>query len=396
MRPLSATALIIGVAAAAVLGLAATAHAALPNSDWTEYQPANNYLPVTGPESCVPGTQFCMVISWDTADTQTPNQFGIADLVTTNAGKTWTAYNNLSPAINGMAYLSCSSVKVCLGIDGSDLVQTTDGGVTWRKWEPSAWSTLRAKPQSIMFDSLDCVSANSCWVTGYTEAAGNVFAPYLAQVWNGTVFPVTDLPTLGASSTGESYVLNGFSCGTAVSCVAVGGTIEQGGDNVTLGTSVAITTSDDGAHWRLGTSTGGTLNGVSCVRTGRAFFPSEPASTCFAVGRTYDPDSASPGAIVLVSRDSGKTWSSQYTSSDGWSLGFISCADASHCWATTNDFTQTSMLGTADGGTTWTPVTSDYAVGENSAQVAYLNASTWVATTAARIFVTNDDGGLAG
>jgi photosystem II stability/assembly factor-like uncharacterized protein len=54
------------------------------------------------------------------------------------------------------------------------------------------------------------------------------------------------------------------------------------------------------------------------------------------------------------------------------------------------------MVGTADGGKTWTPQSSNDTDGEYSSQVSALNAGTWVATTAADIFVTTDDGGLAG
>ena len=101
MRPLTRVrilgALAAGVAAATVLGTAMPAHAAvLPSNDWTEYQPANDYLPVSGPESCVPGTQFCVAITGDTADVHN-DQYGLADLVSTDAGQTWTTYNGLFP-----------------------------------------------------------------------------------------------------------------------------------------------------------------------------------------------------------------------------------------------------------------------------------------------------------
>ena len=56
----------------------------------------NDYLPVSGPESCVPGTQFCVAITGDTADVHN-DQYGLADLVSTDAGQTWTTYNGLFP-----------------------------------------------------------------------------------------------------------------------------------------------------------------------------------------------------------------------------------------------------------------------------------------------------------
>ncbi len=212
--------------------------------------------------------------------------------------------------------------------------------------------------------------------------------PYLARISNGKPFPVS-LPVIQANGVVDPYGLYGLSCASALSCVAVG-------FNRTTQASVEIWTDDGGQHWRLATTPAdGVLTAVSCVRTSSGFFFS-PTATCFAVGYENSEGTKVHGASILVSHDGGRTWTTQFTGDDGWSLGSISCANANRCWATTNTFTQTAMVGTADGGKTWTQQSSNYPNGEYSAQVSALNANTWVATTAADIFVTTDDGGLAG
>jgi hypothetical protein len=263
-----------------------------------------------------------------------------------------------------MSNLSCASTKFCLGIDGTKLIQTTDGGVTWRVWTPGAWATASAVPN---IEALDCVSAANCWLAGFTAAPGGVAAPYLAQLRNGRVLAVGSLPR---NSAGQPYAFTGISCPSAMSCTAVADTEAK--------SAISVMTSNGGLSWRLARMiSNGSATGVSCVRPGSGSSSGTPS--------------------IMVSHNGGQTWTSALTATGAdWNLGSISCADANHCWATTDSFTDVVLLGTADGGTSWTQVTSGAADGEYSSQVSYLNASTWVTSADARIFVTTDDGGLAG
>jgi hypothetical protein len=380
------TALATCFVAAAVVGTALPAQAALPNSDWTEFQPASDYLPVSGAVSCVAGSQFCVAITTDSADVQN-GLIGPVDLVTTDSGKTWTAYNDLFPAVMEVQHLSCATTKVCVGFDQAKLVETTDGGVTWREWEPSAWTAADGVP---ILNAIDCVSAASCWLAGVTPVSGGG-EPYLAQLRNGSVFPVASLSRLGRDGTSRAYELNGISCPSASSCTAVGTMVTKEANGGRSQSAISVTTGGSGVGWRLTTMFGdGYATGVSCVGQGYNWITG-PASTCFAVG------GASGSPVITVSHDNGQTWTSALTDPGaGWTLGSISCADASHCWATTGSFTDVVLLGSADGGSSWTQVTSGSPDNEISSQVSYLNTSTFVASADARIFVTTDDGGLAG
>jgi hypothetical protein len=378
--------LAVAVAAATFIGTAGPADAALPNSDWTLVTPANDYLPVSGPESCVHGTQFCMVMTGDLADV-TNGQYDDADLVTTNAGKTWTPYNNLQPALTGASQLSCASVKVCWALYGADLAETTDGGVTWVNKTPAAWA---GKQNAYLLSSLDCISTATCWVSGTYPKPGNVNDPYLATVTNGRLMVFSNLPSLGH---GGTYGLTGVSCVSALSCVAVG----IGG--TTTAEPVVLTTYNGGLTWRLSVPSGILpLYSVSCVPATGDGLASAPALTCYAGGGTASLASPSTdSATVAVTHDGGLSWNTVENAPNvGWHVGSISCASASNCWATASGFTSTSLLGTADGGASWSTVTSDYQVGEYSSEVSCPSLTTCVATTAARIAVTADDGGLAG
>lgn len=99
--------------------------------------------------------------------------------------------------------------------------------------------------------------------------------------------------------------------------------------------------------------------------------------------------------MIAVSRDDGLTWRSQQAVPDaGWNLGSVSCADASHCWAAANGFTTEALMGTADGGRSWTSVTQDRPDGNYGAAVSCLSVRVCVATTDARLWVTAGNGGL--
>jgi hypothetical protein len=64
------------------------------------------------PVSCVPATQFCMVLASDTSVVANGFQAGNSALVTTDAGRTWTGYATL-PSTFWVGAVSCVSASVC-------------------------------------------------------------------------------------------------------------------------------------------------------------------------------------------------------------------------------------------------------------------------------------------
>src|SRR5208282_6757316 len=93
----------------------------------------------------------------------------------------------------------------------------------------------------------------------------------------------------------------------------------------------------------------------------------------------------------LMSSDGGATWSGMQTFDvTGW-LNSISCADARHCWAAGSG-TSVALVGTTNGGTSWSTVTSDTTNEDGSVSCATANFC--VATTDGALWVTSTDGGL--
>jgi hypothetical protein len=102
---------------------------------------------------------------------------------------------------------------------------------------------------------------------------------------------------------------------------------------------------------------------------------------------------APAGAVAMVSHDGGATWGRMRSfDGAGW-LNSISCADARHCWAAAAGLT-VGLVGTENGGRSWSQVTADTSNVDGS--VSCLSVQVCVATTDNGLWVTSDDGGLAG
>jgi len=148
--------------------------------------------------------------------------------------------------------------------------------------------------QSTLY-SVWCASKKSCIAVGtYIDSSSDTNG--FSESWNGTTWQLQSLPAVQGAS--ES-ALNGISCESADSCVAVG---TYSNDGVT----VADAFSWDGSSWQLdsplsppGSSESG-FNGISCI-----------ASSCVAVG--FEQLSAGSNA-PLVETWNGTSWTIQTTS----------------------------------------------------------------------------------
>ena len=388
---LRAISTLAAAAAAIVLGTAGPASASLSSDNWTAVPlPAGyfiNFRAGVAPVSCVRDTQFCMVMTSDSANTSSSNPNLIADavLVTTDGGQTWTGYNTLPAAFYKAVSISCWSASVC-GAAGEDIhgepqvAFTTDGGVTWTDPTPASWADV-----DWITTSIDCVSASTCWLTGLNGPFGDVVDPILLKTpdlgasWQDH----SDLPGSQSTNPATSYGLQDISCVSAASCVAVGGPDEANG------TGTVLATGNGGRSWiRFPSATIGDFNSVSCVA-------GIVVPTCFATGARNNPQTGAADSVIATSRTGGLLWSIAQDFGNQDPFNSVTCADASHCWAGGNGFQNEALDGTADGGRTWSLVTASEGNIDPGA-VSCLSVNVCVATTDNGLWVTTDDGGLAG
>jgi hypothetical protein len=380
------SALILGAVVAPVILMAGPAQAALSSGNWTAATlPAGfdlvNAQPLS-PVSCVHGTQFCVVVAGDD-DVAGPGFYiGQGDLVTTDGGASWTSYTDLPSTSMVVTSISCPSTTVCwaAGYESNwpALAKSSDGGQTWSQAAiPTSW-TIAPYPWGA--NAIDCVSASTCWLAGTTEDGTH---PVVAETTDGAVTWTTfaNLPAGTPDASGNTYGLNGISCVSALICVSVGGI--NGG----AGPAAVISTTNGGASWSMSSSpelaSAQDLFSVSCVPGPSAFGP----VVCHAAGAA--PEAAGP--VELTSHNGGASWSGRRQfDNTGW-LNSISCADSHHCWAAGSG-TTVALVGTRNGGGSWSKVTSDTTNEDGSVSCA--TADFCVATTDGELWVTNNDGGL--
>jgi hypothetical protein len=150
-------------------------------------------------------------------------------------------------------------------------------------WNGSTWKQASSPNPSSSFDILDgvsCASASSCLAVGRQGAGSGTHT--LTEVWNGTAWKAV-------SSLNPSKRFNellGVSCFSASNCVAAG---EQGASESDL------TESWNGLSWNAPPTPDpgpaeDSLSGVSCPN----------ASTCQAAG-TYEVSLSVPGQTLVLS-----------------------------------------------------------------------------------------------
>lgn len=389
--------------------LATSSTASAIDADWSQPSVpstafADNYAAHV---SCVANTTFCVVLEPDSSTvTATSDYIGDASLVTTD-GSDWTDYATLPFATdeggNSVPVqwnaVSCYSQSDCW-VAGSgpeeqpEVAQSTDGGETWALMTPDAWAT---GSYTWWPNSIDCVTAATCWLAGVVSDDGGAVAAVTTdsgQTWttfatsadasedwvDDATLPFTGQidPTDPTEWTGM-YALEGISCVSALSCVAVGGL------NDSEGTAQAISTTDGGASWTL--SPDPTLSGIQSFWGLSCVAQASGVPWCEGVGSAL----SASGPVTLTSADGGVTWSGEeFLEGGGW-LSSDSCADVSDCWAG-GAGTALSLAGTNDGGQTWQ--TTDDDTTDEEVAVSCASVDFCVATTGDGLFVTTDDGGL--
>jgi hypothetical protein len=335
------------------------------------------------PVSCVPGTTFCVAVVDDTAVTDDSGAIGQGDLVTTDAA-TWSGFADLPPQMT-VTSISCASETDCWVAGEGDapepqIAQSTDGGQTWTLETPAAWLAAPGEGTWVP-NAIDCVDTTTCYIVGASQsgdADGNEPAAALTTDGGSTWSMISNLPPANLPEPEGDYALDGISCTSDLSCLAVGGL--NAGD----GTAMAISTVDGGASWSV--SDDPTLQGiqqmfsVSCV-------PTASLPECTGVGSALEAS----GPVALTSDDGGDTWSgSEFDSTTDW-LSSVSCPAAGDCWAAAAG-PGISLAGTTDAGGAWsdTAGTSD-----EGGSVSCAALTLCIATNDNTLWLTTDFGGLA-
>ncbi|MGD0686985.1 MAG: hypothetical protein ABSA03_17950 [Streptosporangiaceae bacterium] len=252
---------------------------------------------------------------------------------------TWSvAHSPNGSGASTLTDVSCASATRCMAVgfytDSSDVDQTLA-----ESWNGTSWSLTKIPDKGSSDNILmgvSCASATRCMAVGY-HSTGSGAVQILAETWNGSAWSVTS--THNPSSTYDA--LNGVSCASVKSCMAVG--FANIGSN-----TETVAESWNGSSWTVRTSQnpGGSytlFGGVSCAST----------ASCVAVGSQFDGVSED---LTLVESWNGSSWSvvpSTPSPGENNFLAGVSCVSSTHCVAVgqaqTADLT-TTVIESWNGG----------------------------------------------
>jgi hypothetical protein len=244
----------------------------------------------------------CITASICWADTPSGHMFHTAD-----GGATWS--EQTLAAVKGLDGISCRAGGYCValgsggttsGADGQEIFYTSDAGDHWTTVDLGTAPILR---------SVSCATTTTCWAVGGSHVSVTHDG---GQTWSQQ----SSFPNLGP----YSFMVD-ISCSDTTHCVAVGVRQEP---NFPFA-AIVFYTSDAGTTWTQASAPSSVdqLNGVSCFSI----------NSCVAVGiySTSAPGSQSTAGVVATG-DGGRTWTTQYTQVSR-SLQDISCLGSGQCWA---------------------------------------------------------------
>ena len=209
-------------------------------------------------------------------------------------GTTWSA-QDMEPVAGSLAAVSCIASDSCEAFGaasngaGYDVIADVWNGTTWL-------SQTAAQTPDTGANTIDVAGGISCPVIGVCEAVGEylnygspAYLPFV-QGWDGTDWSLESSPDPMGTSSSE---LAAISCSDAADCEAVGNSIDEADNIVTLaerwnGTtwSIQTTPNPSSASW---------LDGISCISP----------SSCEAVGYYVD---AEGNRSALAEAWDGTTW----------------------------------------------------------------------------------------
>jgi hypothetical protein len=238
---------------------------------------------------------------------------------------------------SGFDAVSCGARRACMAVGNAEINGGTFLAFT-EAWNGSSW-VIHGIPRGNIssLEGVTCRSATSCVAVGAFSKNGTVLT--LAERWNGGMWTVQ--PTQNPGGAARSFLVS-VSCPTANACTAVGFSIRPSGADHTLAEHW------NGKKWAIqGTpSPAGQmsqLTSVSCFS----------ATACKAVG------TSASGAFAEAWN--GKTWKIRQTPAPrggtGTALRGLSCISATACIATGGYFNGSHTVPLAErwNGHTWQP-----------------------------------------
>lgn len=259
---------------------------------------------------------------------------------------TWTISSSPSPGSSSQLIgVSCTSATFCMAV-GSLTGSKGYGGTLVESWNGHTWSVSPSPSHlqsNIALNGVSCTSTTFCMAVGfYANEISMGPDRTLIESWNGSTWSFSSSPNPGGTNAFDG--LDGVSCTSTTSCVAVGSSSPST-------VSDTLIESWNGSTWSVSHSpnpgTDEYLNGVSCTST----------TSCMAVGSTAANIRTAPR--TLIEAWNGSTWSvspSRNPGSYADSLNGVSCSSASSCHAVGMYFTDPDTIHTLAeswNGDTW-------------------------------------------
>jgi len=251
-------------------------------------------------------------------------------------GTSWSIVPSPNPHRSASASLSgvsCVSTTDCVAVGAYYKGLQATGGALVEQWDGMSWSIVATPTPKLSretdpldgvlpsLDGVSCSSVKSCVAVGFTATDA------LVEQWNGTAWSIVGTPSPPVEYVGDGIAeLRGVSCVSATNCSAVGAAYSRIDLNSGPGLARSIVEHWDGHRWSIAARPNAVpttdtyngqlseLNGVSC----------SSATTCAAVGNS-----------ALVERWDGTRWSmAPFTGSTSNSrLDQVSCPNPTTCFA---------------------------------------------------------------
>jgi subtilisin family serine protease len=232
--------------------------------------------------------------------------------------------------------VSCASATECIAV-GKKLVpvegnpKSFNGTSFAERWNGTSWSIISAPVPSgateSRLENVSCPSTSFCLATGYFTKSGTS-SPFSAK-WDGSKWTVVNVAIPSDSKSTNYMKLNGISCVSSTSCLAVGNY-----DVSFEGNTQSLVETWNGTEWTVQAAPKpegkpfNRLMGVSC----------SSASQCTAVGSM----AAEPFTVgtLMAARWDGSKWTSQAVPTPAGAkearLMDVSCPSVSTCMAVGN------------------------------------------------------------
>jgi len=278
-------------------------------------------------------------------------------LITTDGGTNWEA-STVSSVDGYLTSVSCSDVEHCwatasVGIVGaSSVIATTDGGTSWTTlpWSAPPLPADRSKPMTSELNAITCTTTNDCLAVGEASYETTLTPPIETE---GVISTTSDGGQTWQSQLISANDISGISCATTDECIAVGQNTVVSGQTSSY-SAYRVVTTNGAATWTVSTLASGAqfsggnapaINAISCPDN----------LHCVAVGVVFNSNRYA--TAVMGTSDGGATWSNQATSvPTGAPLEGVACVTSSTCWAVGFTSSGSVIIHTINSGVAWPSV----------------------------------------